>query len=581
MRIEVLLNDFAGIRRAEYLYVDKTRFLREWWERQDRCMVVIRPPRFGKTLLLSTVRAFFDPLCKGLTLENGAPVFEGLDVWKDEGMRAVHGTVPVISLTFSGVKEGTVTDFCRSFEDQVLRQYERYLHPDLIPDRVEAGGKEHDPETAERVLRAMNAFSELCLVLEKWYGNPPIVLMDAYDAPLMASREEEDMQEISCFLNAFYDGLFSAHPHVFKWLMTGTTGVGEGDAPPASFLPVMDSLQNPCFPTALGYTKAEVRELLRAAGREDDMDLVLSMYGGYRAGGEEICHPHSVNSYLQYGRAIGWWSNASGNGLVRNLIRNGPSAVPEKLIELLEEKSIRIQLPTQLPSPAFRRETENAFVRIVSSGYLTADRIPAGNLQPAGGLSWYEVRIPNGAARNFMETVCRTWFDDVTYSGPSPSKRFCQALLASDPEEMTASGRKMIQRSMRKGKPKDPVAFFWHGLVLVLLFHLKERYFLVSRNDSGGDGGTIALMRKTDPDPNETQEPQAFCLVLTVRGKTDPSAVHAIHRAVRETGMKGVQDFLNRGIPRETIRSYAVVLDGQDVLVGDGTEPLPRQTGEA
>lgn len=93
--------DFETIRKNHYFYVDKTHFLKEWWEGGDSVTLIARPRRFGKTLTMSMAEAFFS-----VRYEGREDLFAGLRVWEEEGFRKLQGTYPVINLSFANIKEG-------------------------------------------------------------------------------------------------------------------------------------------------------------------------------------------------------------------------------------------------------------------------------------------------------------------------------------------------------------------------------------------------------------------------------------------------------------------------------------------
>ena len=97
--------DFETIRKKGYFYVDKTGFIREWWESGDSVTLIIRPRRFGKTLNMSMLEQFFS-----IGYANRSDLFEGLFIWQEEKYRRLQGTYPVIALSFADVKERTYQD---------------------------------------------------------------------------------------------------------------------------------------------------------------------------------------------------------------------------------------------------------------------------------------------------------------------------------------------------------------------------------------------------------------------------------------------------------------------------------------
>ena len=93
------IQDFGKIIENDCFYIDKTYFIKEWWESRDEVTLITRPRRFGKTLTMSMVERFFS-----LKYAGRGDLFEGLAIWREEEYRALQGTYPVISLSFANVK---------------------------------------------------------------------------------------------------------------------------------------------------------------------------------------------------------------------------------------------------------------------------------------------------------------------------------------------------------------------------------------------------------------------------------------------------------------------------------------------
>ena len=101
-RVSIGYQEFEDIIRNDLFYIDKTAFIKEWWERRDRVTLITKPRRFGKTLTMSMVENFFS-----VTHVKSAELFQHLSIWKDVSYRKLQGSYPVISLTFANVKECT------------------------------------------------------------------------------------------------------------------------------------------------------------------------------------------------------------------------------------------------------------------------------------------------------------------------------------------------------------------------------------------------------------------------------------------------------------------------------------------
>ena len=94
---------FESMRERDNFYVDKTSFIKEWWENEDIVTLITRPRRFGKTLNMNMLECFFSNKYK-----DRGDLFEGLDIWKEEKYRKLQGTYPLIFLSFADVKQNNL-----------------------------------------------------------------------------------------------------------------------------------------------------------------------------------------------------------------------------------------------------------------------------------------------------------------------------------------------------------------------------------------------------------------------------------------------------------------------------------------
>lgn len=178
--IGIGIQSFEKIRKNNCFYVDKTYFIREWWESQDDVTLITRPRRFGKTLNMNMLERFFS-----VKYQDQGQVFEGLSIWEEERYRRLQGTYPVIFFSFADVKETTFAG-ARIRIFQILEElYGQYA---FLPDSGCLSEKEKD--VFERVSvdmsdqEASNSIKALSLYLSRYYQKQVIILLDEYDTPL-------------------------------------------------------------------------------------------------------------------------------------------------------------------------------------------------------------------------------------------------------------------------------------------------------------------------------------------------------------------------------------------------------------
>ena len=195
------LQSFEKIQERHCFYVDKTKFIQEWWENEDEVTLITRPRRFGKTLTMSMVEQFFS-----IKYAGRGELFQGLSVWENEKYRKLQGTYPVVSLSFAAVKEKDYESTVQRI-NQILTDlyYENsfLLESDrLLPEEKE-DFRQISNEMSE--VTATMALHRLSRYLHKHYGKRVILLLDEYDTP---------MQE--AYVNGYWEELVSFTRSMFK-----------------------------------------------------------------------------------------------------------------------------------------------------------------------------------------------------------------------------------------------------------------------------------------------------------------------------------------------------------------------------
>ena len=193
--IAIGLQDFGDLIRKGYFYVDKTDFIREWWESGDSVTLIARPRRFGKTLNMSMLEYFFSTAHAG----QGA-LFEGLSIWEHAEYRAMQGTYPVISLSFANVKERDYETTVYRLRQILMEQYVRksfLLDSGVLSDAEKDFFRQMAGEMSER--DAPMALYRLSDFLFRYYGKKAVILLDEYDTPMQEAYVNGFWEELASF----------------------------------------------------------------------------------------------------------------------------------------------------------------------------------------------------------------------------------------------------------------------------------------------------------------------------------------------------------------------------------------------
>lgn len=192
--------DFEKIRVNDYFYIDKTKFIKEWWEGGDSVTLITRPRRFGKTLNMSMVEKFFS-----IQYANRGDLFEGLSIWQEEKYRQIQGTYPVLMLSFADVKENSFIQarkkICRIIKE-LYKQYTFLLEGSLLNEDEKKNfsqmSVDMEDNEASFTIKALSGY------LERYYRKKVIILLDEYDTPMQEAYVNGYWKELTAFTRSLF-----------------------------------------------------------------------------------------------------------------------------------------------------------------------------------------------------------------------------------------------------------------------------------------------------------------------------------------------------------------------------------------
>lgn len=558
--ISIGKQDFASLREHNCFYIDKTDFIKEWWDSQDDVTLITRPRRFGKTLNMSMVECFFSvKYAKRLDL------FEGLSIEKNAGLRKLQGTYPVLFLSFAAVKTNTYVNARRQICSLIASLYDEnmyLLNGDTLNEREKKRFQAVTPEMNDA--DAVMALQNLCLFLSKYYGKKVIVLLDEYDTPLQESYAYGYWRELTAFTRSLFNATFKTNPYLERAIMTGITRVSkESIFSDLNNLEVITTTSEK-YATSFGFTESEVFTALDEAGMSDQCDVVKKWYDGFVFGGKkDIYNPWSITNFLDKRKIDIYWANTSSNSLIGHLIQRGNSAIKEGMEDLLSGKELVTEIDEQIVFDQLDDNMTAIWSLLLSSGYLKINQAPK---DAAASNQNYHLSLTNHEVDVMFRRMIDGWFKKYTPN----YNAFVKALLADDVRAMNHYiNRIALETFSFFDTGKGPSASaeperFYHEFVLGLMVDLQDNYHITSNRESGFGRYDIMF------EPVEIGQSDAIILEFKVIDPESEADLNAtVNNALEQIRHKQYDaQLLARGFRPDQIRAYGFAFQGKQVLIG-------------
>ena len=560
--VAIGIQQFDTLIERNCFYVDKTDFIREWWESGDDVTLITRPRRFGKTLNVSMTEQFFS-----VEYANRGDLFEGLSIWEDEKYREIQGTYPVISLSFARIKESNYEQTKRKICEIITNAYNKcsfLLDSDVLTDRDRAYFDrvtfDMDDVTASSALYQLSDF------LYRYYGKKVIILLDEYDTPMQEAYVNGFWNELVSFTRSLFNSTFKTNPWLERAIMTGITRVSkESIFSDLNNLEVVTTTSDK-YATSFGFTEEEVFAALDECGRSEEKQRVKQWYDGFIFGTHaDIYNPWLILNFLDKGVFTTYWANTSSNSLVGKLLREGSRKVKEKFETLLRGESIRSEIDEQIVYDQLDHNEDAVFSLLLASGYLKVLSHEREELIEYGKEPEYELTITNYEVARMFQGMVRRWFSEAK----SDYNDFIKALLLDDVKAMNAYMNRVSLGIFsyfdtgNRPSGEEPERFY-HGFVLGLIVELQGRYVITSNRESGFGRYDVML------EPKDPQADDAIILEFKVHDPEDEATLkETVQSALDQIEEKqyAVQ-LVARGIPKDHIRSYGFAFEGKKVLIG-------------
>ena len=540
--------DFGTVREKGYFYIDKTRFIKEWWESGDSVTLINRPRRFGKTLTMSMVEKFFS-----ISHAGRADLFEGTEIWEYGEYREQQGTYPVIFLSFADVKETNFQDARKMIGyiiEQLYSQHNFLLEGDLLNEKEKRFFRNVTAEMENYVFSA--SLKTLSNYLYRYYGKKVIILLDEYDTPMQEAYIKGYWRELVELTRSLFNAAFKTNPFLERAVMTGITRVSRES--------VFITSTSDKYADIFGFTEEEVASALGEFGLSDQEKEVREWYDGFTFGKlADIYNPWSIVNYLDKKRAGAYWANTSSNSLIEKLLRESNSDIKQSFECLLAGETLHMEIDEQIVYDQLNVKKNATWSLLLASGYL---KVTEAVFSEEEGRTYYDLTLTNREVRIMFENMIRGWFaENNSYNA------FIKALLLDDVKAMNLYMNRVALETFSyfdtgKAPSLEEPERFYHGFVLGLMVELAGRYILISNRESGFGRYDVMLEPKRAED-------NAYIIEFKVQDTDEKELADTVLDALRQIDRQNYETALAaKGIARERIRKYGFAFCGKRVQIG-------------
>lgn len=527
---------------TEYYYVDKTMMIKDFLDERPMVSLFTRPRRFGKTLNMDMLRTFFEK-----TDEDTSVYFKNKNIWAcGEKYRSHQGKYPVIFLSFKDIKCDTWEETFDAIKDLFSKEASRHSElksADVFNEYEEAYIEKILSGTATPVELSV-ALANLSMMLHKYHGVAPIIIIDEYDTPIQQGHIKGFYDEIIGFMRNLFSGGLKDNKHLTYGFLTGILRVAKESIFSGLNNLAINSILDTKYSEYFGFTADEVKEIARYYQAEDKYDEICEWYDGYKFGNTEIFNPWSVINYFRNGcQPRAYWQSTGSNDIIGEILGGADETIYEKLNALLQGESFLTYIDTGVIYPQVKSNPSSVYSFLLVAGYLKVIKS-----EPSfSGDFMCEVALPNKEITFVYNKEILQKLNNIVPQATAISIQ--EAIYSGDTAALQKNLGTLLMQSVSS---YDTVGEnFYHGLVLGLCATLDNRFYITSNRESGEGRYDICLCPKDGKLPGILIELKAAkdCTEDELKQLSEKALTQIDNRKYEtELTVKGIRNILKYGV---------------------------------
>lgn len=486
LKLPIGLENFEEIRKSGFYYVDKTKLIEQLLEEWGKVNLFTRPRRFGKTLNMSMLRYFFE-------VGTDKTLFDGLYISQNEKICEEYmGKLPVIFLSLKSVEGLNFESAKYRLCDLVGKEARRFtflLDSDNLTEedkniyRAIIAMQDGKYVMSEDILiSSLQILSEL---LYKHYRIKTVILIDEYDVPLDKAFQNGYYREMVALIRALFGLALKTNDFLQFAVLTGCLRIAKESIFTGLNNFNVLSVMSPQFDECFGFTDEEVKEMLAYYGLSEHYEQMKQWYDGYLFGNVSVYCPWDVINHCRDLRVDSdafpedYWSNTSGNGIVRRFIDKANMQTKSEIEQLIAGEEIVKEIRQELTYDELDKTIDNLWSVLFTTGYLTQRGRVDGRC--------YRLAIPNREIRELFITQIREWFKDSVGRDKTTLDDFAAAMLRRDESQVEKIFGDYLWNTISirdTAVSKERKENFYHGILLGL-FGFMDNWIVKSNVESG------------------------------------------------------------------------------------------------